>query len=45
MDDFDEVGTTMQGGIDAALDDFGPAAVETVVAPAPAALQDDEIPF
>ena len=44
LDDFDEVGTTMQGGIDAALDDFGPAAVETVVAPA-AALQDDEIPF
>ena len=45
LDDFDEVGTTMQGGLDAALDDFGPAAVETVAAPAPAALQDDEIPF
>jgi len=45
LDDFDEVGTTMQGGLDAALDDFGPAAVETVVAQAPAALQDDEIPF
>jgi len=45
LDDFDEVGTTMQGGLDAALDDFGPAAVETVAAQAPAALQDDEIPF
>ena len=39
LDDFDEVATTMEGGIDASLDDFGPAA-----APAPAELE-DEIPF
>lgn len=43
LDDFDEVPTTMAGGVDEALDDFGPAA-----APAPEAAPDelqDEIPF
>jgi len=45
LDDFDEVPTTMSGGVDEALDDFGPAA-----APAPQEVPaqadiDDEIPF
>lgn len=43
LDDFDEVPTTMAGGVDASLDDFGPA-----TAPTPQAAQadiDDEIPF
>lgn len=45
LDDFDEVPTTMAGGVDEALDDFGPAA-----APAPQEVPaqadiDDEIPF
>ena len=46
LDDFDEVATTMEGGIDASLDDFGPAAAPTApqAAPAPAELE-DEIPF
>ena len=45
LDDFDEVATTMQGGIDEALDDFGPAtAPAPQAAPAPAELE-DEIPF
>ena len=47
LDDFDEVPTTMAGGIDASLDDFGPAAAP---AQSPAqdvadALDGDEIPF
>ena len=45
LDDFDEVATTMEGGIDASLDDFGPAAAPAPqAAPAPAELE-DEIPF
>jgi hypothetical protein len=45
LDDFDEVATTMSGGIDASLDDFGPAAAPATQA-APAAPElDDEIPF
>ena len=45
LDDFDEVATTMEGGIDASLDDFGPAtAPAPQAAPAPAELE-DEIPF
>jgi hypothetical protein len=45
LDDFDEVATTMEGGIDASLDDFGPAtAPAPQSAPAPAELE-DEIPF
>ena len=45
LDDFDEVPTTMSGGIDEALDDFGPAtAPAPQAAPAPAELE-DEIPF
>tara|TARA_R110000796_G_scaffold202900_1_gene319181 strand:- start:93 stop:728 length:636 start_codon:yes stop_codon:yes gene_type:complete len=44
LDDFDDVPTTMSGGIDAALDDFGPAVAPA--APVPAApVLDDEIPF
>jgi hypothetical protein len=43
LDDFDEVPTTMAGGVDEALDDFGPAAAPAPVA-APDELQ-DEIPF
>ena len=45
LDDFDEVATTMSGGVDASLDDFGPAtAPAPQAAPAPAELE-DEIPF
>jgi hypothetical protein len=45
LDDFDEVATTMSGGVDASLDDFGPAAAPAPqAAPAPAELE-DEIPF
>lgn len=45
LDDFDEVATTMEGGVDASLDDFGPAtAPAPQAAPAPAELE-DEIPF
>jgi len=44
LDDFEEVGTTMAGGVDASLDDFGPVSPPTKAAPA-AALDDDEIPF
>ena len=45
LDDFDEVPTTMSGGVDASLDDFGPAAAPAPqAAPAPAELE-DEIPF
>jgi hypothetical protein len=51
LDDFDEVATTMSGGIDASLDDFGPAnaTVQTVQTVQQAAANlpdlDDEIPF
>ena len=47
LDDFDEVPTTMSGGVDASLDDFGPAAAPTA-SPAQEmadALGGDEIPF
>jgi len=45
LDDFDEVPTTMEGGVDASLDDFGPAAAPAPqAAPAQAELE-DEIPF
>ena len=45
LDDFDEVATTMSGGVDASLDDFGPAtAPAPQAAPSPAELE-DEIPF
>jgi len=47
LDDFDTVPTTMAGGVDASLDDFGPAAAPTA-SPAQEmadALGDDEIPF
>jgi len=45
LDEFYEVPTTMAGGVDEALDDFGPAAaVAPQEAPAQAEL-DDEIPF
>jgi hypothetical protein len=45
LDDFDEVPTTMSGGVDEALDDFGPAAAPAPqAAPAQAELE-DEIPF
>jgi hypothetical protein len=47
LDDFDEVPMTMAGGVDASLDDFGPAA-EATASPAQEmadALGDDEIPF
>ena len=45
LDEFDEVATTMSGGVDASLDDFGPAtAPAPQAAPAPAELE-DEIPF
>jgi len=47
LDDFDTVPTTMSGGVDASLDDFGPAVAQTA-SPAQEmadALGDDEIPF
>ena len=45
LDDFDEVPKTMAGGVDEALDDFGPAAAPAPQeAPAQAELE-DEIPF
>ena len=47
LDDFDEVPTTMAGGVDASLDDFGPAVAQTA-SPAQEmadALEDDTIPF
>jgi len=47
LDDFDTVPTTMAGGVDASLDDFGPAAAPTA-SPAQEmadALGGDEIPF
>jgi len=45
LDDFDEVPTTMEGGVDASLDDFGPAAAPAPqAAPAQADIE-DEIPF
>jgi hypothetical protein len=45
LDDFDEVPTTMSGGVDEALDDFGPAAAPAPqAAPAQADIE-DEIPF
>jgi hypothetical protein len=44
LDDFDIVPMTMAGGIDEALDDFGPAVAPVTAAPA-AQLEDDEIPF
>ena len=47
LDDFDEVPTTMAGGVDASLDDFGPAVAQPA-SPAQEmadALGDDEIPF
>ena len=47
LDDFDEVPTTMSGGVDASLDDFGPAVAQTA-SPAQEmadALGDDTIPF
>jgi hypothetical protein len=50
LDDFDEVGTTMSGGDDKSLDDFGPAKAADpfadIAAAAPANdLGGDEIPF
>jgi len=49
LDDFDEVGTTMAGGENKSLDDFGPATVADpfadIKAPAPARDFGDEIPF
>ena len=47
LDDFDTVPTTMAGGVDASLDDFGPAIAPTA-SPAQEmadALGDDTIPF
>jgi len=47
LDDFDEVPTTMEGGVDEALDDFGivTSPTEASAADVPAKLEDDEIPF
>jgi len=45
LDDFDEVTTTMQGGVDASLDDFGPATAPAQQAIPAAPELDDEIPF
>ena len=45
LDDFDEVATTMEGGIDASLDDFGPATAPAPQAAPAAAELEDEIPF
>ena len=45
LDEFEEVPTTMSGGVDEALDDFGPATAPVQqAAPAQAELE-DEIPF
>ena len=45
LDDFDEVPTTMSGGVDASLDDFGPATAPAPQAAPVAQELDDEIPF
>ena len=47
LDDFDDVPMTMAGGIDAALDDFGPAAGSPPAASQlmTSPISDDEIPF
>lgn len=47
LDDFDEVPTTMAGGVEDALDDFGIVTTPTEAPPTdvPAKLEDDEIPF
>jgi hypothetical protein len=45
LDDFDEVATTMSGGVDASLDDFGPAAASAPQASSAPAELEDEIPF
>ena len=48
LDDFDEVPTTIAGGVEEALDDFGPAAAQAPQAPQEDLAQaelDDEIPF
>ena len=45
LDDFDEVPTTMSGGVDEALDDFGPATAPAEQAAPVAQELDDEIPF
>jgi len=47
LDDFDEVPTTMEGGVEEALDDFGivTSPTEAFAADVPAKLEDDEIPF
>jgi hypothetical protein len=45
LDDFDEVPTTMSGGVDEALDDFGPATAPAPQAAPVAPELDDEIPF
>jgi len=45
LDEFEEVATTMQGGIDEALDEFGPATAPATQAEPEPTLEDDEIPF
>ena len=45
LDDFDELPTTMSGGVDEALDDFGPATAPAPQAAPVAPELDDEIPF
>ena len=47
LDEFDEVTTTMSGGVEEALDDFGivTSPTEASAADVPAKLEDDEIPF
>jgi len=45
LDEFEEVATTMQGGIDEALDEFGPATAPATQAEPQPTLEDDEIPF
>lgn len=47
LDDFDEVPTTMSGGVEEALDDFGivTTPTEAPLADIAATLEDDEIPF
>jgi hypothetical protein len=47
LDDFEEVPTTMEGGVEEALDDFG-IVTSSTASPAQEmadALKDDEIPF